>query len=257
MEPLDFTREGAVARLRFRRPEVLNALDLAMARALRDACREIAADPSVRVVVMSGEGRAFVAGGDVALMREDPVRNAGELIALAHEAIELLAGLRAPVVASLHGVVAGGGLGLALAADLAIAAEGTRFNLAYANIGTSCDCSSSWALPRLVGVRKALEIALLSDTFDAAEALRLGLVNRVVPADALVAETETLVRRLASGAPLALGKLKQLMRESFGRSLPEQLAAERGAFLECAATEDFCEGTAAFLEKRKATYQGR
>ncbi|MBK8017503.1 MAG: enoyl-CoA hydratase/isomerase family protein [Betaproteobacteria bacterium] len=195
MAPLSFTRDGSVARLVFQRPDVLNALDTEMARGLRDACRSIAADPDVRVVVMSGAGRAFVAGGDIAVMREDPVANAGELIDLAHEALRLLAGLQAPVVASLHGVVAGGGLGIALSADLAIAAEGTRFNLAYANIGTSCDCGNSWALPRIVGTRKALEIALLSDTFDAQEALRLGLVSRAgqpQAADARIVRSDTM-----------------------------------------------------------------
>jgi len=156
MDSLDFSRDGPVVRLRFQRPEVLNALDLPMARALRDACVSIAADPSVRVVVLSGAGRAFVAGGDISVMREDPVRKAGELIDMAHDALRRLTELPVPVLASLHGAVAGGGLGIALAADLAVAAEGTRFNLAYANIGTSCDCSNSWALPRLVGPRKPL-----------------------------------------------------------------------------------------------------
>ena len=256
MAALSFTRDGSVARLVFQRPDVLNALDTEMARGLRDACRSIAADPDVRVVVMSGAGRAFVAGGDIAVMREDPVANAGELIDLAHEALRLLAGLQAPVVASLHGVVAGGGLGIALSADLAITAEGTRFNLAYANICTSCDCGNSWALPRIVGTRKALEIALLSDTFDAQEALRLGLVNRVVEPASLAEETEKLVQRLARGAPLALGNLKRLMRESFDRSLSEQLDAERAAFLQCAASDDFREGMDAFSHKRPARYRG-
>lgn len=257
MDSLDFSREGAVVRLRFQRPEVLNALDLPMARALRDACVSIAADPSVRVVVLSGAGRAFVAGGDISVMREDPVRRAGELIDMAHDALRRLTELPVPVLASLHGAVAGGGLGIALAADLAVAAEGTRFNLAYANIGTSCDCSNSWALPRLVGVRRALEIALLSDTLDAAGALRLGLVNRVVPADALAAETDRIALRLAAGAPAALANLKRLMRESFDHTFAEQLDAEREAFLRCAATADFREGLAAFAEKRPARYEGR
>lgn len=257
VQPLQVAREGGVVHLTFHRPEVLNALNLPLAAAFRDECLKLAADPSVRVVVLKGAGRGFMAGGDIAVMRQDPVANAGALIETMHEGLQALAGMAAPVVASLHGVVAGGGLGVALAADLAIAAEGTKFNLAYANIGTSCDCSNSWSLPRLVGLRKALEIALLSDTFDAQEALRLGLVNRVVPGDRLAEETDTMARRLAAGAPLALGNLKRLMRESLGRSFPEQLEAERQAFLQCAATRDFAEGTGAFLEKRPAKYEGR
>ncbi|MFO1322145.1 MAG: enoyl-CoA hydratase-related protein [Burkholderiales bacterium] len=255
--PLLIHTEGGIARLRFNRPGVLNALDVATAQAFAEACRDLARDATVRVVVLSGEGRAFVAGGDLAAMRADPVRSAATIIDAMHEGIAILSGLPAPVLASLHGAVAGGGLGLALAADLAIAAEGTRFNLAYANIGTSCDCSSSWGLPRLVGLRKAMEIALLSDVFDAAEALRLGIVNRVVPAADLAAETDRLAERLARGAPHAFGRLKRLMRESFGRDLEGQLAAERTAFLECAATRDFGEGLTAFFEKRVARYEGR
>ncbi len=257
VDPLLVSREGGVVHLTFNRPEVLNALNLPLAAAFRDQCLKLAADPSVRVVVLKGAGRGFMAGGDIAVMRQDPVANAGALIETMHEGLQALAAMQAPVLASLHGVVAGGGLGVALAADLAIAAEGTKFNLAYANIGTSCDCSNSWSLPRLVGLRKAMEIALLSDTFDAQEALRLGLLNRVVPGDRLAEETDAIATRLAAGAPLALGNLKRLMRESLGRSLPEQLDAERQAFLQCAATRDFAEGTGAFLEKRPAKYEGR
>ena len=255
--PLRYWREGAVAHLRFNRPEVLNAIDGPTAQAFLAACRALAGDGEVRAVVVSGEGRAFIAGGDLAELRRRPVEAARELIGPMHEGIALLASLDAPVIASLHGAVAGGGLGVALACDLAIAAEGTRFNLAYVNVGTSSDCSTSWALPRLVGLRKALEIALLGETFDAAEALRLGIVNRVVPAADLVAETEKLARRLAEGPPLALGRLKRLMRQSLNRELQEQLDAEAEGFLSCAASADFAEGASAFFEKRPARYQGR
>lgn len=243
-------REEGIAHLRFNRPTALNAIDLPMSRAFLDACRHIADDAQVRVVVISGEGRAFMAGGDIAAMQADPQAVASELIAGMHGGIEILAGLAAPVIASVHGAVAGGGLGLALACDLGIAAEGTRFNLAYPLLGTSSDCATSWALPRLLGLRKALEIALLSEPIDAAEALRLGLVNRVVPADRLVQETQAMARKLADGPREALGRLKRLIRESAQRSLPEQLAAEAESFLVCAGTPDFAEGLNAFLQKR-------
>ncbi|RZI43203.1 enoyl-CoA hydratase [Herbaspirillum sp. HC18] len=256
-KPLRYWRDGAIAHIRFNRPEVLNAIDLPMANGFLAACEAIAADPDVRVVVMSGEGRAFIAGGDLAAMRGDPVGIARALIKPMHTGIAILAGINAPVLASLHGAVAGGGLGVALACDLAIAAEGTRFNLAYVNIGTSADCSTSWALPRLVGMRKAMEIALLGETFDAAEALRLNLVNRVVPAADLQAETLKMAQRLADGPPLALGRLKRLVRESLNRDLQSQLDAEAEGFAACAATADFTEGVAAFFEKRPARYQGR
>ncbi|MBI1395987.1 MAG: enoyl-CoA hydratase [Betaproteobacteria bacterium] len=256
MEPLLTSREGPIVRLTFNRPDSLNALDVPLANAFAETCLNLSRDPEVRVVVLNGAGRAFVAGGDIAVMREAPVDNARALIDLMHQGLSLLARMHASVIASVHGVVAGGGLGVALAADLAIAAEGTRFNMAYANIGTSCDCSNSWALPRIVGVRKALEIALLSETFDAAEALRLGLVNRVVPADRLERETDALARRLAAGPPLALGNLKRLMRESFDATLEAQLQSERDAFLQCAASSDFREGVSAFVEKRRPVFRG-
>jgi 2-(1,2-epoxy-1,2-dihydrophenyl)acetyl-CoA isomerase len=243
-------RDGPIARLQFNRPAQLNALDRATAQAFAQACRDLASDHSVRAVIIDGAGRAFTAGGDLAELRADPTGAAIGLIGPMHEAIVLLAEMRAPVIASLHGAVAGAGMSLALACDFAIAAEGTRFTLAYASIGTSCDLSGSWSLPRLVGLRKALEIALLSEPFDAAEALRLGLINRVVPAAELEAQTLALARRLASGPALAIAQLKRLMHISFEHDLRGQLDAERAAFLRCAATHDFAEGIDAFLAKR-------
>jgi 2-(1,2-epoxy-1,2-dihydrophenyl)acetyl-CoA isomerase len=255
--PLRYWKEGAVAHIRFNRPEVLNAIDTATANGFLEACQAVSEDRETRVVVLSGEGRAFIAGGDLVALRQSPVEVAQALIDPMHRGIALLAALDAPVLASLHGVVAGGGLGVALAADLAIAAQGTRFNLAYVNIGTSSDCSTSWALPRLVGMRKAMEIALLGETFDATEALHIGLVNRVVPAANLQEETAKLARRLADGPPLALGKLKHLIRHSLDRSLQQQLDVEAASFAACAATSDFAEGVTAFFEKRPAHYLGK
>lgn len=244
------SRDGDIVRLCFNRPRQLNALDRATAQAFVHACRDIAADHSVRAVVISGAGGAFMAGGDLHELRADPTGAALGLIGPMHEAIVLLAEMRPPVVASLHGAVAGAGLSLALACDFAIAAEGTRFTLAYVNIGASCDLSGSWSLPRLVGQRKALEIALLGERFDAAEALRLGLVNRVVAAVDLERETAALAQRLAGGPAQAIAQMKRLMRISFEHDLRGQLDAERSAFLACAATHDFTEGLDAFLGKR-------
>lgn len=256
-EPLEFRREGAIAHLRFNRPDVLNAIDSAMAGAFLDACRSLRDDPELRVVVISGEGRAFMAGGDIAQFRDAPDTISSTLIEPMHEALQILTTLRAPVIASLQGAVAGAGMSLALACDLAIAADNTRFNLAYVKLGTSCDLGASWSLPRIVGVRKALEIALLSDTIAAGEAQQLGLVNKVVPLDQLAAETLKLATHLAAGAPAAQGMLKQLMRSSFAHDLGTQLAAEQQGFAACAATEDFAEAVSAFLAKRTPLYTGR
>ncbi len=256
-EPLLFTVADGVARLTFNRPDQLNTIDVAMAEAFAAACRAIAADGSVRVVVLAGAGRGFGAGGDLATFREDPVTVAPTVMEPMHEGVRILTAIDAPVIARLHGVVAGGTMSLALACDLAIAAEGTKFNLAYVNIGASCDVSGSYSLPRLVGLRSALAIALLGESFDAAEALRLGLVNKVVPADRLQEETDVWVQRFASGPTLALGRLKRLFRASLGNDLATQLDLERDAFVASAKTEDFREGLAAFFARRKPTFVGR
>lgn len=257
MTKLLVSRDGGVVRLRLNRPEALNALDAETAEAFLAACRDLARDRSVRAVLLSGAGRAFAAGGDLAQMRPSPVEVAERMITPLHEALRLLAAIDAPVVASLHGAVAGGGFSLAASADLALAAEGTKFNLAYVNIATSCDVGASWSLPRLVGLRHALEIALLGESFDAQRALQIGLVNRVVPLDALESESEALAQRLARGPTLAYGRLRRLMRTSFDRSFAEQLDAEREAFLASAATEDFAEGLSAFFDRREARFHGR
>lgn len=253
-------RDGAVAHLRLNRPAHLNALDVGMAARFLERVQEIAADRSVRAVLLSGEGRGFGAGGDIAEF-VDPTggspRKIASIIDSMHAAIRLLTAMDAPVIAGLHGVVAGGSMSLALSCDLAIAAEGTRFNLAYANIASNCDVGGSYSLPRIVGLRQALRIALLSETVDAQEALTLGLVHRLVPADQLDTEAMALAQRLAGGATVALGRMKRLLRTSFDATLDAQLDAERDGFLACLQTQDFTEAVSAFRAKRKPVFSGR
>ncbi|MES2258337.1 MAG: enoyl-CoA hydratase-related protein [Pseudomonadota bacterium] len=254
--PLTLDLNGAIARIYFNRPEVLNAVNQEMSEAFLAAVKHIACSPGVRVISLRGQGRAFMAGGDLLPFQTDPVQTAVDLIAPMHEALEILASLKQPVLASLHGSVAGAGLSIALAADLAIAADDTTFSLAYSKLGASPDVGGTWHLPRIVGLRKAMELALLSGTFNADEALRLSIINRIVPAESLVEETERLLMRLAAGPTFAYGQIKGLLRGSLGRDLHSQLDAESAAFEACAATADFSEGISAFFHKRAANFHG-
>ena len=196
-EPLLVEREGGIAWLRFNRPERLNAIDAAMAVAFRDAVRTLPGDATLRCVVLAGEGRAFMAGGDItAFGNPDAIASIMDPM---HEALALLADLPVPVLASVQGAAAGGGMSIALAADLCIAADNAKFNLAYLRLGTSPDCGGSWNLARLVGLRRALGIALLEEVLDAPAALALGLVNKVVPAAELAEATAAMARKLAAG----------------------------------------------------------
>lgn len=256
--PVQLHRDGAVAHIEFSRPQAMNALDVPTVEAFFAICKAIAPDPGVRAIVISGQGRGFGVGGDLAAMQAgDPTEVAGQLISNLHGGIELLAAKDAPVIGRLHGAVAGGSMSLALSCDLAIAAEGTTFNLAYARIGASCDGSSSYHLPRLVGLRRAMAIALLSESIGAEEALELGLVNRVVPAADLEAETTQLAHRLADGPTLAYGRIKRLLRQSLDNDLHAQLRAEAEGFADGTRTADFKEGLAAFFAKRAPVYEGR
>lgn len=256
--PVYIERKGAIATLVFNRPEQLNALDLPSAQAFAKACASLAQDADVRVVVLRGEGRCFGAGGDLqGFAGADAAAHAGHLIEAMHHGLMHLAALNAPVIASVHGSVAGGSMSLALGCDLAIAADDTRFNLAYAKVAANCDVGGSWALPRLVGLRRAMQIALLSETFDAQEALGLGLVNRVVPVAELSAATREWAERLAQGPTLAYGQMKRLLRSSFDHDLATQLRLEQQGFQASAATDDFAEAVAAFFARRPARFNGR
>lgn len=255
--PLLVGRDGAVATLRFNRPGALNAIDVPMAEALLAAVEQLAADASVRAVLLSGAGRSFMAGGDLATLQADPVGGSAALLRPLNAALIVLNGMNAPLIAQVHGVAAGAGLSLMLQADFVLVAEGTRFNLAYVNLGTSCDVGASWALPRLVGLRRALEIAMLGEMLDASAAERMGLVNRVVPGAGLEAEAMALAQRLANGPTVAYGHLRRLMRGAFDRDLPAQLQAETEAFRACAGTADFKAGLDAFFAKKPAQFSGR
>ncbi|MGH8641550.1 MAG: enoyl-CoA hydratase/isomerase family protein [Burkholderiales bacterium] len=254
-----YSVSDGVATILLNRPAVMNALDGETIVQLRAACERAEQDAAARAVVLRGAGPAFLAGGDVSFFRTNLARMP-ELVrqggAELHHAILALRRAPKPVLASVHGTVAGAGVSLMAAADLALAAEGTKFMLAYSRIGTSPDGGATYFLPRLVGSRKALELMLLSDVVDARDALRVGLVNWVVGPERLTAETEAMAHRLAQGATMAFAETKKLVNESHDQTLAAQLSAEVEAFARCAATRDFAEGVTAFVEKRKPNFKG-
>jgi len=253
-------RRGSVAHVILNRPAKLNAFSDEMMHALAEATREIGGDDAIRAVVLRGNGAGFCAGGDVARFHEGREKLANEFGSLGqrfHASIHAFREMPKPVLCCVHGAVAGGGFSLMLATDLAIAADDAKFTLAYARIGTSPDGGSTWALPRIVGLRKALELTFLPDTFDADAALSLGLVNWVVPAADLDQRTTALAERLANGPTAAFGRAKRLLHSTWEQPMAKQLDDELTAFAACAAGPDFKEGIAAFVEKRKPRFTGK
>ena len=255
-------REGPIATLTLNRPDSLNSLDLAMMDALVVNAIALAADDSVRCIVIRGAGRHFMAGGDIrtfaanlgappAQRRQDFAR----IVQRVHTAIEIIYRMPHPVIAAVHGAVAGFGLSLMCACDLAVAAESSYFTSAYRHIGLTPDGGATYALPRIVGVKKAMEIVLLGERFGVDEALRIGLINRAVPEAELATIIEKLAAALAGGPALALRNGKRLVNESLSRSLSAQLDAEAASFAACSATSDFVEGIGAFLDKRNPRFE--
>jgi len=262
--PVRVERDGPVARIVLDRPDALNALDPAMVEGLAEATAEVARDAALRCLTVAGAGGHFMAGGDVKafgrMLAEVPAEARPErfaaMIERVHDTVRGLRALDVPVVAAVRGACAGFGLSLAMACDLTLAADDAVFALAYVHIAASPDGGATWHLPRLVGPKRAAEIALLGDRFDAAAAERLGLVNRVVAAASLDAEAEALARRLAAGPGAAIARTKALLRRSEGADFDAHLAAERDAFAASAGTADFAEGVAAFAEKRPPRFGG-
>ncbi|MEZ5215446.1 MAG: enoyl-CoA hydratase-related protein [Ilumatobacteraceae bacterium] len=259
MEPVLLDVADGIARLTLNRPDAANSLDLPMARGLLDAARALRHRDDVRVVLLRGAGARFCAGGDVPSFAEadDPSGHIRQVTLPLHDAISLLSRLDAPIVASVQGSAAGAGLGLVLGADLVLAAASTKFVMAYTAIGLTPDGSSSWYLPRIVGLRRAVELTLTNRVLTAAEAESYGIVTRTVADEALDDETEALVRQLAVGPTRALGAAKRLLAGAMTTTLESHLATESEAITAAAATADGREGLASFREKRKPSFLGR
>jgi 2-(1,2-epoxy-1,2-dihydrophenyl)acetyl-CoA isomerase len=251
-------REDGVGTLTLNRPERLNAFAGTMRREIADALDELERDAAVRVIVITGAGRGFCAGADVAYMAELVARHDVEAMAALVEAgrrvVTTIRRSAKPVIGSINGVAAGGGANLALACDLRVAGDQAKLGQTFNRIGLHPDWGATYFLPRLVGPAKALELFWLADVIDAAECLRLGLFNRVVPQAELAAETDRVARTLAAKPALALALAKRAVYQSLDRSLPEMLDYELEAQLRCFESRDAAEGMAAFLEKRTPTF---
>jgi 2-(1,2-epoxy-1,2-dihydrophenyl)acetyl-CoA isomerase len=256
-ETIDFKAGGPVARITLNRPDRLNSFTAQMHGELRDALASLG---EARVVVLTGAGRGFCAGQDL----NDRAVAPGEAVDLGETVqacwnplIRTLTSLRQPVIARVNGVAAGAGANVALACDIVVAAKSARFIQSFSAIGLIPDSGGTWALPRLVGQARALGLALMGDPLPAEQAAEWGMIWKAVDDDALDAEVDSIAGKLASLPPLGLAAIKEMIRSSWQYSLDEELERQAGAMRRLGFTEDYREGVAAFLDKRKPSFTGR
>lgn len=251
-----------IAILTLNRPDRMNAFGGTMKQDIVEAMRRAEADADVRVIVLTGAGTAFCAGGDVKEMSEAHNKGIPRSIKektrpARDDALLAIYQATKPVLAAVNGAAAGAGMTLALAADIRLASTTARFSQAFVKRGLSPDTGATYFLPRIVGLSKACELAWTGDTIDAQEALRLGIVSRVVDTANLMEECLALATRLAAGPPIAIQLAKQALHRGSEGSLREALARETAAFNVCMDTDDAREGVAAFFEKRTSSFTGR
>lgn len=252
-------RDGAVALLTLNRPHTRNALDAALIKALGEAVRAVAEDPTVRAIVLTGAGGAFCSGADLkAAMSEgfDPDR-LDAILDTYHAIIRGLAGAPKPVIGMVEGGAVGFGCDLALACDLRLVSPEAYFQEKFVKIGLMPDGGGTFWLPRLVGLARAMELALSGEAVSAERALALGMVNRVVPTAQLREETLKLAHQLAKGPPLAFAAIKRAMLASLGGTLDEALAREKEGQVWLLTSNDCMEGVAAWMQKRAPDFQGK
>ncbi len=255
------TREGGVVTLTLNRPERLNALNVELGVALVAALVRAANDPEVRVVVLTGAGKAFCSGGDLGLIRDARDRGAGrELEPLLRAGAQVVVHMRTmpkPIIAAVNGAAAGAGMNVALACDIRIASDQAVFGQNFARVGLFPDYGGTWLLPRLVGPARAAEMFYTGGMIDAREAERIGVVNRVVLHEELASQTHALAERLAAAPPLAVRAIKQVLFGAGRAELESALEFEVKTQMQCFLSEDCGEGIRAFFEKRAPRFQGR
>jgi 2-(1,2-epoxy-1,2-dihydrophenyl)acetyl-CoA isomerase len=257
---LDFAIDGPLARIALNRPDAANGLSLPMARELLAASIECRGNDALRAVLLTGTGRFFCAGGDLkgfADNAESVYAFVKELTTQLHAAIANFARMRAPLVIAVNGAAAGAGMSLAAMGDLVLAARSVKFSMAYTAAGLVPDGSSTWYLPRIIGLRRTQELMLTNRRLSADEACAWGIVTRVVDDAELMPESEKLARHIAEGPTSAFGAVKRLLAMSSESPLELQMEAESQAIAEAATTHDGREGVAAFFAKRPPAFQGR
>lgn len=249
-----------IARITLNRPDAANAIDVPMARDLFQAAIRCSEDPAIRAVLLTATGRFFSAGGNLKVFAGE-ADNVGpllrEITGYLHGAISTFARMDAPVVSAVNGAVAGGAIGLAVCADIVIAARSATFTLAYTSAGLTPDGGSTFFLPRLIGLRRTQELALTPRRLTADEALAWGLVTRVVDDADLQADAERTARAFAQGPTGAYGGTKRLLADTFAATLETQMGAEARGIAAAAQSRDGREGIAAFTGKRKPAFVGR
>ena len=258
-ESILFDCTGGIARLTLNQPGRLNSLDADMNREIFDALARVEADPQTRVLVLTGSGRAFCAGANLAAMAPGgSIPDLGDILERQYNPIvEKLQTLRVPVVCAVNGVAAGAGVNFAVACDIVIAARSASFLQAFTRIGLLPDMGGTYFLPRLIGTARAMALTLLAEPLSAEQAAEWGLIWRCVDDEQLAAVTQELAQRLAHAPPLALARTKQAINAASHNSLTQQLALERDLQRELGRTEDVIEGVSAFLAKRAPRFVGR
>ncbi len=258
---IEFSIESGAARLTLNRPDRLNSFTVEMHREIAEALDRIDADNSVRTLLITGAGRGFCAGQDLADRAVAPDGGApdlGESVEKRYNPlIRRLTSLPMPVVAAVNGVAAGAGASLAFACDIVIAAKSAKFIMSFANIGLVPDSGSSWALPRLAGQARALGLALTGDPLPSEAAAEWGLIWKCVEDGKLAGESDAMIAKFAAAPTRGLAETKKLIRSAFTRRLDEQLDLERDRMRELGLSEDYREGVTAFLNKRKPVFHGR
>jgi enoyl-CoA hydratase/carnithine racemase len=250
--------EDGVATVTLNRPDRLNTLAIPTVDRLVETLSEAAASDDARVVVLAGNGRRFCAGADQAEMIERDSQAWEPIVRRYLDPVRAIVAMDKPVIAALHGDAVGGGLGLALACDFRIAAEGVRMGAPFTPIGLAgCDMSAGWFLPRLVGLGTATDLMFTGRLVESDEALKIGLVHRVVPQEKFEAEVSALARQLAAGAPIAHRWTKRAIHRSLGVDMDAEFEFEIFAQVQCIQSEDHREGVRAFQEKRRPVFRGR